>query len=296
MCAFHLNNHEAKRDLHITWEGKKLENTPFPVYLGVTLDRTLSFREHVIKLKKKLSTRNNILDKLANSTWGADPLTLKTTAMAVCFSTAEYCSPVWTRSAHAHKVNVELNRACRTITGTLRATPLQSLYRLASIPPPQVRREAFSKVEKDKQITDVRHPLHGHVPVPPRLSSRRSFATVTGLAPTPACRFRLVTWRELDTSENQALPEVSESLPSGTNLTRRDWVTLNRARAKVGRTGDNMLKWGLKESAQCPYGHQVQTFDHIQKFCPLSPPVSDEDLRDANDNARRWILVWRETL
>ena len=161
---------------------------------------------------------------------------------------------------------------------------------------PEVRRNAFSKIEKDKQLSDVRHPLHGHVPAPSRLTSRRSFNTVTGLARTDPSRFRRATWRELDTSINDALPEISETLPTGTDLARRDWVALNRARAKVCRTGDNMLRWGLRESAQCPCGHQEQTFEHIQTSCPLGPQVSDNDLREANDSARRWIQVWRETL
>jgi len=38
----------------------------FPVYLGVTLDRTLSFKENVTKTKAKVAARNNILDKLSN--------------------------------------------------------------------------------------------------------------------------------------------------------------------------------------------------------------------------------------
>ena len=67
VCAFHLNNRQADYKLNIEWNGEKLQNDRFSVYLGVTLDRTLSFREHCMKLKGKISTRNNILGKLANS-------------------------------------------------------------------------------------------------------------------------------------------------------------------------------------------------------------------------------------
>ena len=112
VCAFHLNNHQVNRKLKITWENKELVTNPHLVYLGVTLDRTFSFKEHISKLKKKLSTRNNLLSKLANTNWGADPKTLKQTALALSYSTAEYCSPVWERSCHAKKVDPELNRAC----------------------------------------------------------------------------------------------------------------------------------------------------------------------------------------
>ena len=46
-------------------------------YLGVTLDCTLSYREHLTKIAGKLKNRNNLLMKLAGSTWGASANTLR---------------------------------------------------------------------------------------------------------------------------------------------------------------------------------------------------------------------------
>ena len=90
-CAFHLKNREASRKLNITWYDKHLEHIPNPVYLGVTLDRTLSYKEHIHKLKCKTSARNEILKNLSNTKWGAKLSTIKTTALALCYSTAEIC-------------------------------------------------------------------------------------------------------------------------------------------------------------------------------------------------------------
>jgi len=61
VCTFHLNNRQANRNLRVRWENKELKNTKYPVYLGVTLDRTLSFKEHTRKLKEKVASRNNLL-------------------------------------------------------------------------------------------------------------------------------------------------------------------------------------------------------------------------------------------
>ena len=124
-CVFHLRNRKANRQLYISWCGKKLEHTPSPIYMGVTLDRTLSYSTHIAKLKAKTEARNNVLRKLANSKWGTHPSTIKTTALALCYSTAEYACPVWERSAHAHKVDPVLNDACRAITGCLQPTNVQ---------------------------------------------------------------------------------------------------------------------------------------------------------------------------
>jgi len=54
--VFHLRNHEAPRTLDLTWNGMALQYSPNPINLGVTLDRTLSYKEHVIKLKVKVNT------------------------------------------------------------------------------------------------------------------------------------------------------------------------------------------------------------------------------------------------
>ena len=297
VCAFHLNNRLANRKLKIKWGDNELENHPHPVYLGVTLDRTLSFKEHINKTKYKAATRNNLLSKLANTSWGTDPETLRQTALALCYSTAEYCAPVWTRSCHAHNVDPELNKSCRIITGTLKSTPLPSLYKVAGIPPPHIRRETLARTEKNKQINDSRHPLHNHQEVRKRLKSRKSFATVDGLEPTRAADHRLEKWRESDQwPPNEALPIPNEGLPSGTTLTRKDWVTLNRARVKVGKTGDNRHRWGFTTNPECPCGTTPQTMEHILRGCPLGPHCSDRDLREANDNALLWVRHWRDKI
>ena len=95
---------------------------------------------------------------------------------------------------------------------------------------------------------------------------------------------------------NEALPEPKEELPPGSELPRRDWVTLNRARAKVGKTRDNLHRWGYTQDTQCPCGAELQTMAHILDECPLSVPSSDADLRDASATAREWITRWSDKI
>ena len=49
VCAFHLTNIEAKRELNVVWNGTRFSNTAKPVYLGVHLDITLSCKAHIEK-------------------------------------------------------------------------------------------------------------------------------------------------------------------------------------------------------------------------------------------------------
>ena len=158
VTSFHLKNREAKRTLEVKWNNTDLENTPHPKYLGVTLDRTLSYKKHIHNTKMKVATRNNLLKKLSNSKWGCNASTIRTTALALSYSAAEYACPVWARSPHASKLDPELNDACRSITGCLRPTNVEELYLLAGIAPPDIRRDVCARVEK-KKTGNKRSPL-----------------------------------------------------------------------------------------------------------------------------------------
>ena len=88
-----LRNLECGKQLNTSWKGLNLTHCNLPVYLGITLDRTLSYKAHIEKTKKKVGTRNNIICKLRTSKWGATPTTLRSSALALCYSAAEYaCS------------------------------------------------------------------------------------------------------------------------------------------------------------------------------------------------------------
>ena len=172
VSLFHLPNRECGKQLNISWNGVNLTHCNLPVYLGVTLDRTLSYKAHIEKTKKKVGTRNNIIRKLRTSKWGATPTTLRSSALALCYSAAEYACPVWERSTHAKKLDATLNETCRMITGCLKPTNTNSLPVLAGIAPSDIRRAVASRTERTRQTTDQRHPLNGHLGVVPRLKSR----------------------------------------------------------------------------------------------------------------------------
>ena len=63
--VFHLHNTSTTRELSVYLDGQRLRHECHPTYLGVTLDRTLSYREHLTKIAGKLKNRNNLLMKLA---------------------------------------------------------------------------------------------------------------------------------------------------------------------------------------------------------------------------------------
>ena len=107
-----------------------------------------------MKTKVKISARNSIISKLANSKWGACPATIRTSAFALCYFVAEYACPVWQHSYHAKKQDPPFNTACRTITGCLKSTNTMSLYILSGIAPPDIRRSAATQRDTPKWQTE----------------------------------------------------------------------------------------------------------------------------------------------
>ena len=166
------------------------------MYLGVTLDRTLSYKQHIEKVKGKVRTRNNLLHKLANSSWGANTSTLRATALALCYSVAEYACPVWERSSHAKKSWRLLNDSCRYITGCLRPTNVDSLYVLAGIAPPGVRRSVASRLNAGGKLMTLAIPVITTKPAPSRLKSRKSFLHEVQPLSQPPQTARLTLWEE----------------------------------------------------------------------------------------------------
>ena len=109
--------------------------------------------------------RNNILFKLISSHWGASPHTLRISALALCYSAAEYACPVWSRSAHAHRLDPALNDSCRIITGCLKFTNTNCLYLLAATAPPDIRQEMANRRERQKARNDPSHILYAAVDI-----------------------------------------------------------------------------------------------------------------------------------
>ena len=107
------------------------------MYLGVTLDRSLTFNQHLQNVTAKTRSRVNLIKKLASTDWGADFTTLRTSAIALVFSADEYASPTWCQSRHTNKLDAAINDA----SGAMKLTSTQMLPVPAGIPPADIRQQ-----------------------------------------------------------------------------------------------------------------------------------------------------------
>ena len=219
------------------------------------LDRALTYRHHLETLRKKLSTRDSLLRRLAGSGWGAGDKAMRTVALSLIYSTAEYCSPAWCRSAHTCLIDSVLNDALRIVAGCLR--PTDNLPVFSGIQPAELRRQGATHSLANRSSLGPGHILHGQVTESraaskERLKCRRSFFraarkllhNLSELA-IRAAQWTNLTWGTEYSKSMSALGvyiSMVSTKPIGMSLTKTAWVKLNRLRTGVGRFSSSMHK------------------------------------------------------
>ena len=303
-AAFHLNNREAKRELKIYNNDRLLPFRPTPTYLGVKLDRSLTFRHHLVVLRKKLSTRVALLRRLVGSRWGAGAKTLRIATLSLVYSTAEYCAPVWCRNAHTRLIDNVLNDALRIVTGCLRPIPTDYLPILSGIQPAELRRmEAILSLDYRGSL-DPDHILYGLLSGSSdtrqvRLRSKRPFVPGARnlLDNLASLGIRASEWTnhkwKMEYCENASrlrvfVPETGAKTV-GMCLPRAACVKLNCLRTGVGRFHSSMHRsFGLSPNREC--GASEQTADHVLTACPIHrAPHGARGLTVLDDETRCWL-------
>ena len=306
-AAFHLNNRGAKRELKVYNNGRLLPFCPTSTYLGVKLDRSLTFCHHLVALRKKLSSRVTLLRRLvgSGSGWGAGAKTLRIASLSLVYSTAEYCAPVWCRSAHTRLIDIVLNDALRIVTGCLRPTPTDHLPVLSGIQPAELRRLGATLSLVYRGSLDPNHILYDFLSgssdtCQARLRSRRPFVPGArnlldnlarlGIHASEWTNHKWKTEYCENTSRLRAFVPETGTRPVGMGLPRAAWVKLNRLRTGVGRFHSSMYKWGLAPSPNCECGASEQTVDHVLTACPIHrAPHRVRGLTVLDDETRCWL-------
>ena len=218
------------------------------------------------------------------SGWGAGAKTLHIATLSLVYSTAEYCAPVWCRSAHTHVIDSVLNNALRIVTGCLRPTPTDHLPVLSGIQPGELRRLGATLSLAQRGSLDLDHILHGVLSGSSdtrqaRLRSRRSFVSAARnlLDSLAGLGIRASEWKNhkwkaeycKNASRLRIFVPGTGARPVGMGLPRAAWVKLNHLRTGVGRFHSPMHKWGLASSPNCECGAFEQTADYVLTACPI---------------------------
>ena len=163
----------------------------------------------------------------------------QSSALALCYSAAEYCAPVWSRSAHTSQVDVQLNSTMRLMSGTLHSTPLPWLPVLSNIEPPAIRKKAVTDklVEKTSCMTVGQSSLISLAsPLLLRLTSRNPFFWTCNQSTSKVdgdCRHN---WKSAQVVNSHLVcdPTIRQL---GFDVPRQHWSLLNHFRTEQGHFG-----------------------------------------------------------
>ena len=137
-CSFFSSNcHEAGFVPHVSLSGHRLTFNAEPTFLGITLDRALSFRKQTLKTCNKVAKTCRLLGAITGKEWGCNRRTLRMLFMALVRGNMDYCGAAWqpwiSQSSRADLERAQ-NRAIRIITGQLATTPQDALRAELHIP------------------------------------------------------------------------------------------------------------------------------------------------------------------
>jgi hypothetical protein len=88
---FH-NSNQAPNDLKLTMNNQSIKRVAEATFLGITLDEKLKFRSHIDQIKKKSTSRLNIIKILSHSSWKLSKTTLINLYNTIIRSLFEYSS------------------------------------------------------------------------------------------------------------------------------------------------------------------------------------------------------------
>ncbi|UYV80685.1 K02A2.6-like [Cordylochernes scorpioides] len=252
------------------------------------LPGSLAHPLHLEVVAGKLSSRNNILHKLAGSSWGSDANTLRTSALALIFSTAEYCAPVWEGSCHTKLIDTQLNSTLRIITGVCQPTRIDWLPVLAHISPPELRRKEATKKMYQKLLDSPDLEINPILQSPPnhRLKSRKPIwsrgnqllSQIPGSAPISQTR----TSSQAQVSRSQDRSGKVCRADEGMGLHQRSKLCLQRPTINVPYTTRTVSSNSNKR-----FGHDPDVF----KIC--SPILTEEQKEVRMDVCKNMVEMTR---
>jgi len=131
-------------------------------FLGVTLDRTLSWGPHISELRDRCQSDLRLLRVVSSNGWGADSTVLGRLYTALIRTKMDYASFLYATAADSHLIKLDRVQygAIRTILGMLRCTRVNLLEAESGFLPLKYRRELLLFRYTSKVLTIDHHPVN----------------------------------------------------------------------------------------------------------------------------------------
>ena len=136
-----------QRELHLD-PVLKIDHTEIPIvehykYLGIILDRKLSFTPHIKSLRTKCNKTIQLLRTIAHTNWGGNKETLLKLYRLLIRSRLDYVCFIYgaARKTYLKELNTIHHQWLRLALGEYCTSPIESLYTEANEPPLTLRHE-----------------------------------------------------------------------------------------------------------------------------------------------------------
>ncbi|GFS06682.1 retrovirus-related Pol polyprotein from type-1 retrotransposable element R1 4 [Elysia marginata] len=123
--------------------GQPLPAEDTPTFLGITLDKRLTWKPHIQKINQKAIRRSQIMEKLYGTKWGANSKILRQVYQGYIRPVMEYASPAWSTAAASNLTSLSKtqNQNLRIVLGAIKSTPIKELHKQADMDTLENRRE-----------------------------------------------------------------------------------------------------------------------------------------------------------
>ena len=157
--CFSLSN--TKETTNLSINGRQLLQEDNPTYLGIKLDKRLTWNQHLKEAEKRATRKLALMKKLAGTHWGANGNILQKVYVGTVRPTLEYGMSAWataSKTSTNRLVKVQ-NAGLRLITGGMKTTPIQQMEKHTGIHTLGERREQKVLTHSEKLRRMPTHPM-----------------------------------------------------------------------------------------------------------------------------------------
>ena len=165
-----------KETVNLTMNGEEIPQQDTPTYLGVKLDKRLTWAAHITNMESKAIKRMAVMKKLSGTKWGANAKILKQVYTGSVRPQLEYGATSWGTASrtNTNKLNKIQNASLRMITGAMKTTPITEMEKTAKLQPLENRRKEKCLVQGEKMKRLSTHPLKTRLEEPTKNRLKRT--------------------------------------------------------------------------------------------------------------------------
>ncbi|XP_043476376.1 uncharacterized protein LOC122507632 [Leptopilina heterotoma] len=147
--------------LSLEHDGVRIPMQEELLYLGIFLDRRLTWAKHINEVARRATLAINIMKAMSKITWGASPESMLLVYKGLVRAHLKWGCQLFSLASNTHlkKLNRVQNAAMRTILGSMRSTPINIMLSEIDEPPLVFRRMMLNRKHMIKNLSWTQNPL-----------------------------------------------------------------------------------------------------------------------------------------